>query len=188
MGARKPGSQGERAISVKTIAQGRPGCLGQTCGECRLLFCCRRATGAASARPSLRPLSTSRAMSLQNPGAIAPRQDERASFGCLTVESEIEGVVAWAAKRRREAFALLASPSSLSRCSSFAGRASPLRSRVTAPRLARKGAAWCPWPESNQHSLRNSILSRARLPIPPQGHSPTGPRIGKGRGRKAGGI
>ena len=32
-------------------------------------------------------------------------------------------------------------------------------------------SAWCPWPESNQHSLRNSILSRARLPIPPQGPS-----------------
>ena len=27
----------------------------QTCGDCRLLFFCRRATGAASARPSLRP-------------------------------------------------------------------------------------------------------------------------------------
>ena len=32
-------------------------------------------------------------------------------------------------------------------------------------------AIWCPWPGSNQHSLRNSILSRARLPIPPQGHA-----------------
>ena len=37
---------------------------------------------------------------------------------------------------------------------------------------------WCPWPESNQHSLRNSILSRARLPIPPQGPSHD-PRLGK---------
>jgi hypothetical protein len=36
-------------------------------------------------------------------------------------------------------------------------------------------AIWCPWPGSNQHSLRNSILSRARLPIPPQGHAREGP-------------
>ena len=36
---------------------------------------------------------------------------------------------------------------------------------------------WCPWPESNQHSLRNSILSRARLPVPPQGPSAS-PRAG----------
>src|SRR5882757_1038693 len=53
----------------------------------------------------------------------------------------------------------------------YAGHASPFRSCVAAPRVARKGEAWCPWPESNQHSLRNSILSRARLPIPPQGLS-----------------
>jgi hypothetical protein len=37
--------------------------------------------------------------------------------------------------------------------------------------LLLKFSSWCPWPESNQHSLRNSILSRARLPIPPQGPS-----------------
>jgi hypothetical protein len=41
-------------------------------------------------------------------------------------------------------------------------------------RFASEG--WCPWPESNQHSLRNSILSRARLPIPPQGPSDPGLR------------
>src|SRR5207245_11704310 len=39
-------------------------------------------------------------------------------------------------------------------------------------------SVWCPWPESNQHSLRNSILSRARLPVPPQGPSVAGRRAG----------
>ena len=44
--------------------------------------------------------------------------------------------------------------------------------RLAAPSVAREASeAWCPWPESNQHSLRNSILSRARLPVPPQGPS-----------------
>jgi hypothetical protein len=37
---------------------------------------------------------------------------------------------------------------------------------------------WCPWRESNPHSLRNTILSRARLPVPPHGplaeHDPFG--------------
>ena len=28
---------------------------------------------------------------------------------------------------------------------------------------------WCPISESNRYSLRNAILNRARLPIPPMG-------------------
>jgi hypothetical protein len=46
-----------------------------------------------------------------------------------------------------------------------------VNTRVSQPRVVMSGEGWCPWPESNQHSLRNSILSRARLPVPPQGHS-----------------
>ncbi|CCE09245.1 hypothetical protein BRAS3843_3100005 [Bradyrhizobium sp. STM 3843] len=38
MGARKPGPQGDREAAVKTIAQGRPGSSGWTCGTCRLHF------------------------------------------------------------------------------------------------------------------------------------------------------
>ena len=38
MGARKPGSQGERDISVKTIAQGRPDVSAFTCGSFPVLF------------------------------------------------------------------------------------------------------------------------------------------------------
>src|SRR5580693_8720851 len=38
---------------------------------------------------------------------------------------------------------------------------------------------WCPWRESNPHSLRNTILSRARLPVPPHGHA--APSISEGR-------
>src|SRR5947209_17036306 len=34
-------------------------------------------------------------------------------------------------------------------------------------------AIWCRWRESNPHSLRNTILSRARLPIPPHRHRPS---------------
>lgn len=50
--------------------------------------------------------------------------------------------------------------------------------------LVRKSVQeWCPWPGSNQHSFRNSILSRARLPIPPQGPSDAGYRR-----REVGGI
>lgn len=30
---------------------------------------------------------------------------------------------------------------------------------------------WCPLPDSNRNSFRNRILSAARLPIPPKGHT-----------------
>src|ERR1051325_3889194 len=37
------------------------------------------------------------------------------------------------------------------------------------PRDQKMIRRWCPWRESNPHSLRNTILSRARLPVPPHG-------------------
>ena len=55
MGARKPGSQGERAISVKTIAQGMPDVLAEPVVTAACLLFGRRAMGAASTRHSLRP-------------------------------------------------------------------------------------------------------------------------------------
>lgn len=30
---------------------------------------------------------------------------------------------------------------------------------------------WCPWSDSNQHEFPHLILSQARLPISPQGHT-----------------
>ena len=34
-----------------------------------------------------------------------------------------------------------------------------------------RGQCWCPWSDSNGHSLRNSILSSSASTIPPQGHA-----------------
>ena len=57
MVARKPGHQGERVISRKTIVQGMPGRFRRTCGDYRVLTTfCTRAAGATSTRHSLRPL------------------------------------------------------------------------------------------------------------------------------------
>src|SRR5437899_1007810 len=58
-------------------------------------------------------------------------------------------------ERGRRAFWVVSSPSSLSRCSSYAGHhASPLRLRLAAPRVARKGEAWWACLDSNQEPDR----------------------------------
>jgi hypothetical protein len=69
MGARKPGPQGERAISRKTIAQGRPGDQAEPVVSAASFFVCWRAMGAAGARSSLRPLVLEGRDILHNSGA-----------------------------------------------------------------------------------------------------------------------
>ena len=59
MGANKPGSQGERVISVKTIAQGMPDDSAEPVWFLpRAFFTARGPWVAASTRHSLRPLSS----------------------------------------------------------------------------------------------------------------------------------
>jgi hypothetical protein len=51
--------------------------FGQTCGDCRLLFSCRRAMGEANARSSLRPLVIERVSFAIARVPIAPRDGVR---------------------------------------------------------------------------------------------------------------
>src|SRR4051794_22212423 len=76
-----PTHRGERAISRKAIAQGRPDALRWTC----MLVCAflsahaHETAGAARTRSSLRPLSFEGGKFLANLGRIAPR-DREATF------------------------------------------------------------------------------------------------------------
>src|SRR5204863_5459343 len=68
-GARKAASPGRARISRKTIARGKPGCLGCTC-QIRVhsfAILAHGAAGAVSARLSLRPLLKRGTMNLHNP-------------------------------------------------------------------------------------------------------------------------
>src|SRR3954468_5437749 len=56
-----PGHQGDHVYTVPPVGLGRPRVVGHTCGTSPVHFFRRRATGAASARPSLRPPPDSRA-------------------------------------------------------------------------------------------------------------------------------
>src|SRR3978361_316802 len=61
--ANKPGHLGERVISRKTIAQGRPDVSAEPVCSCAFLFAhfARETAGAARTRSSLRPLISMRA-------------------------------------------------------------------------------------------------------------------------------
>ena len=81
-GDNKGRSPGRARISRKTIARGKPGCLGCTC-QIRVHSTLRSAhgdAGAVGARLSLRPLIEEGAKKVQNPGENLPRERERLYF------------------------------------------------------------------------------------------------------------
>jgi hypothetical protein len=75
-GGNKRRSPGRARISRNTIARGKPGCPGCTCGLTRVLFStfAHGTAGAVGARLSLRPLISEGAKNSQNPGKVAPRE------------------------------------------------------------------------------------------------------------------
>ena len=83
MVSQKAGSPGRSRISRKAIAQGKAGCLRQTC----MLMCsifvatiAHETAGAARTRSSLRPLLFKRDNEMQTFGRIAPRECETVSI------------------------------------------------------------------------------------------------------------
>ena len=82
--AKEPGHRGERRISRRTIAQGRPDCFGEPVATTlvRFLFA-REAAGASRTRLSLRPLIFEERFWI-NPGASRRGNAEWHPLGCLT--------------------------------------------------------------------------------------------------------
>src|SRR6266516_821048 len=81
-GGKRAVHRGERAISCKAIAQGRPECFRRTCMlVCRLLPCAlaRETAGAARTRSSLRPLIGEGGKLIANLGRSTPREGETVS-------------------------------------------------------------------------------------------------------------
>src|SRR5437762_8338086 len=77
-GGKRAVHRGERAISRKAIAQGRPECSRCPVCSCAFLFAqiALETAGAASTRSSLRPLLPRRANEDANLGRNAPRECE----------------------------------------------------------------------------------------------------------------
>jgi len=65
--------------TVKTVAQGRPGCLGQTCGNCRLLFLLQAGHGRGQRPAFPAPSRSQRAANDAKLGHQAPRERETMS-------------------------------------------------------------------------------------------------------------
>jgi hypothetical protein len=87
MVANKPGHQGERGISRKTIAQGMPDYSGEPVVTTRVLSTfAHEAAGALGIRHSPRPLS-SLGERPSKPGRIAPR-DRKSISNCDYIEIE----------------------------------------------------------------------------------------------------
>jgi hypothetical protein len=78
-------SPGRSRISRNAIAQGGPGCLGRTCGSCPVHFVRTGAMGAASSRPSLRPLVFSRGFDKAQLGR--DRAARRNAYGHLPTDA-----------------------------------------------------------------------------------------------------
>jgi hypothetical protein len=143
---------------------------------------CTRGCGCKRRPVFPAPSASPRATTMHHPGAFAPREHFCCSslLRAATKQSMLSANSGSSSMKPTEAH---------SRQSVFANRLRRTRFALRSPRgcatRSPKGEAWCPWPESNQHSLRNSILSRARLPVPPQGHSRFGaekcPRRRSGR-------
>src|SRR5438874_4343076 len=82
-GGKRAVHRGERAISRKAIAQGRPECSRCPVCSCALLFAqiARETAGAASTRSSLRPLFSGGGKLIANLGRSAPRDRESVFVG-----------------------------------------------------------------------------------------------------------
>jgi hypothetical protein len=80
-GGNQAWSPGRSRISRKTIAQGRPDDVAEPVVTAACFFVCRRAMGAASTRPSLRPLDF-RGRCLQKLGRKTRRENAGAHAQC----------------------------------------------------------------------------------------------------------
>jgi hypothetical protein len=84
-----PAHQGDREAAVQTVAQGRPGVSGCTCGTCRLHFVRRRATGV-SRRPAFPVPSVSKRANQTNSSDAISAARRRCH-----VRSRVHGDLLW---------------------------------------------------------------------------------------------